>query len=1428
MSEQSSLVNTALRNSITEVSPAVKPHTGNSLMKTYIYGGKVSPTGAGSHAGMYQRVYLTGGVSYTFSAWANTVGVTRYGKDGGMILQFRNDSGQVLASSELLNFQTSRDVNQGWSRLEVSYTPATSGWYRVYAIQRNASAFGAFDDLQLEKTKSDVSESGASTANLVQLGSFELWNGTTPDRSLDPTYWTYNPNKASPGTDGAREGFSMYIAGAITDKRRASQVVPIYKSSDSTYILSGWAQAYSAPNCASAADMKGDNSENKRFFGLIAKVSYTDTSLEPDYHYVPFDCNYTDWQYASGSIVPKQRGKTVSTITVTTAYDCNINAGRFDDISLVEEPAQTYTYDSEGNLRATTSTGNSDETFQYDGADLTKQVAGGYGTYEYEYHNHNMTKATNDNVSVTASYDESGNSTGTKLRKKDNTGVYLQTSATYTPNRDHTASVTDANGGQCNYTYDSLGRNTSISNKATVNGSDALVRTNYTYLPNTDRTNLAYISGEVALYYGYTNGLLSDVSRKAVSGTTTRWQRYHTSLDVWGNPTEVRVQGSSSASETIDGVDNWSTGVALAKYQYAGNNGYLSKMTYANGDYEVYTYDRYGRVATITHYDDGNTLNYTEIYIYDGNGNTGRCKVLDPNGNVLDDYLYEYDSLGRLIRSRQVSDGETVLRTEHQYDTDNRMTGQSYQIGSQTFSEAYTYNNNDGSMTSMKTANGDNLNFSYDGIKRLSSTAAKTGSTLHYQKAYGYRTISGNQTTTQISSLSYSGFTGAPTYRYTYTANGNIKSEQENTDAETLYTYDTQGQLVRACHPGYDLNYTYSYDSAGNVTRVNVSGLYHHTEDYTNTYTYGNSNWPDLLTEFNGEKILYEGQSIIPSPSGNGEFLYGSVKSGNPIRYFNGTRWYFSWENGRQLATARTSADNVDTSITYAYDLNGLRTEKQVTRQTYEWVKEHHYETTVVAPTCTEKGYTLHECSCGDSYETDETPALGHDYQQTTSNTAVVYVCTRCGATRTDHTHNYTTTVVAPTCTTDGYTLHECTCGYSYRDNTVAKLGHNYVKVREDTQYVYYRCSRCGATYQSPVITVPIDPKPPISEYSLEDTNSSGCVDKRILVSTVTEEHSYLYAGSRLLRETITTTAEDGTVTTEVLDFAYDTQGAPYALTYTASSGTAQTYYYITNLQGDVMKLIDGTGREVARYHYDPYGKPQYVSGAMADVNPLQYRGYYHDADTGFYYLQSRYYDPAIGRFINADAYASTGQGFIGYNMFSYCRNNPASRTDLFGYADEDAKEKAGQNIENMLAFFGVDSPEELPEMSDDCMVFLENTWIFSILGLSYVQGASIVMDADKYCMYSFWGFSAGASGIPYDYSVTKGYVYGVKNVEDFCGNFYGATFNGIADIEGGARATNGVRSDIICGNGFMSASAGFNITRYDTPQKNGHTERQK
>ena len=133
-----------------------------------------------------------------------------------------------------------------------------------------------------------------------------------------------------------------------------------------------------------------------------------------------------------------------------------------------------------------------------------------------------------------------------------------------------------------------------------------------------------------------------------------------------------------------------------------------------------------------------------------------------------------------------------------------------------------------------------------------------------------------------------------------------------------------------------------------------------------------------------------------------------------------------------------------------------------------------------------------------------------------------------------------------------------------------------------------------------------------------------------------------------------------------VLDFIYDADGRPFALKY---NGTV--YYYILNLQGDVIRLVNSSGATVASYEYDPYGKVLSATGSMAAINPLRYRGYYYDEETGLYYLQSRYYDPQTGRFINADSFASTGQGIIGFNMFAYCANSPVNYKDTLGFAVE-------------------------------------------------------------------------------------------------------------------------------------------------------------
>ena len=131
----------------------------------------------------------------------------------------------------------------------------------------------------------------------------------------------------------------------------------------------------------------------------------------------------------------------------------------------------------------------------------------------------------------------------------------------------------------------------------------------------------------------------------------------------------------------------------------------------------------------------------------------------------------------------------------------------------------------------------------------------------------------------------------------------------------------------------------------------------------------------------------------------------------------------------------------------------------------------------------------------------------------------------------------------------------------------------------------------------------------------------------------------------------------------KTIDFIYDESGQPLAMKY---NGTL--YYYILNAQGDVVRIIDGSRNVVASYSYDPWGNITSSSGALADVNPLRYRGYYYDSETGFYYLQSRYYDPEIGRFINADSYASTdATGLLSANMFAYCENDPVNRSDPSG-----------------------------------------------------------------------------------------------------------------------------------------------------------------
>ncbi len=128
--------------------------------------------------------------------------------------------------------------------------------------------------------------------------------------------------------------------------------------------------------------------------------------------------------------------------------------------------------------------------------------------------------------------------------------------------------------------------------------------------------------------------------------------------------------------------------------------------------------------------------------------------------------------------------------------------------------------------------------------------------------------------------------------------------------------------------------------------------------------------------------------------------------------------------------------------------------------------------------------------------------------------------------------------------------------------------------------------------------------------------------------------------------------------------YLYDENSSIYGFVY---NGTP--YFYLFNGQGDVMNIVDETGTVVATYNYDAWGKVITATGDMAAINPIRYRGYYYDAETELYYLQSRYYDAVVGRFLNADdvMYLRLYESSCALNLFGYCCNNSVNMYDPNG-----------------------------------------------------------------------------------------------------------------------------------------------------------------
>ena len=867
--------------------------------------------------------------------------------------------------------------------------------------------------------------------------------------------------------------------------------------------------------------------------------------------------------------------------------------------------------------------------------------------------------------------------------------------------------ITDPNGNKLKYT-------TKQDKYIEVKDQAGIILGKYEYTNNTTDFTLVKSNDNKIEYYS--NGRLKQITYKNgswIKYTYTDSEKTYTTLTSSGETTKTVY---NDAFYPVEYTDESGT-----KTEYTYDNHYRVKTEKSGDETTTYTYDSKGNVISYVTSNEKNNTYYTynsagkvireqtgndyTYYTYDAKGNNlvlatlkkdyqGEAPALyDSSLTCFDTTTYTYDSKGRVAKEEN-SNGSSV---SYEYDASGNVTKETNVTveNDKTKTTITTYTYDEMGNLLITQSEGDSATYVYD----------KAGRTLRVtQNGETTRTLYDDEgrTVQEIVPEDYdSSKDGLPTsntytdanagHRYVYNqATGNLDSETNRLDVTTTYKYNDVGAKIQEKFDIYEFNYI----PHGELESVKVSGK------TKVSYSYDDDN--KLLSESyaNGDTVRYEYDD-----NGNLARQYHNDDTSPYVTY--------SYNTDNEL----TKKVNHDTGLKYIYGEN-------------DKVDVYKTSDNTLVQSYTESKTKADEEN-GIESKTDVTEShFGDTYSYTTKNDSISYQYGDNSLAYSAKSNDKSQTV-SDSVKLNGTTAVESKYSYDENGNVLTKsygkstsIANTYdsknritstAYAGKTTNYTYDVNSQLtavsGTNYSA---SYAYDNRGNITSKTVNGTNttfgysSDGWNDKltsvngtpltydkngnvltygnksftwntgRNLESITDGNHKYSYNydenGIRTSKTVngVTTyyNTKDGVILsqtngTDTLYFQYDSNGTPLGFIW---NGTQ--YFYMTNQMGDVISITDANGAIVGNYEYDAWGAVILSDSDIANINPIRYRGYYFDSETGYYYLQSRYYGPDICRFINADnpeIAIITSERNSGINIFSYCNNDSINNIDSFG-----------------------------------------------------------------------------------------------------------------------------------------------------------------